>query len=141
MGRDKTTPELFDWTRKNDRRNNLEEPEPIITTEEYLKLLKACINPRDKAIISLLYESGLRIGELVSLKLRSIETDKHGFKVHVRRGKTGPRDVRVTKNGLAFPYVTDWKKAHPFREDGEAFLFTGLSRAPLDPYTHGLETL
>lgn len=34
-----------------------------MTQEEILELIKACRNVRDKAIVSVLYESRIRVGE------------------------------------------------------------------------------
>lgn len=44
----------------------------------------AAENPRDKALISVLYESGCRIGEILSLKIRNVEFDNNGSVVIVR---------------------------------------------------------
>ncbi len=38
-------------------------PQDLITEEEFEAMLKACMNSRDRALISLLYESGAKIGE------------------------------------------------------------------------------
>ncbi|MCW6157956.1 MAG: hypothetical protein LVQ63_00515 [Thermoplasmatales archaeon] len=48
-------------------------PEDIISIEEKKKLLNACLNERDKSLISMLYDSGCRIGELLALRVKDTE--------------------------------------------------------------------
>jgi len=50
--------------------------------------VSSAINPRDKAFISLLYESGCRIGELLNLKIKNVEFDANGA-VLIVNVKTG----------------------------------------------------
>ena len=69
-------------------------PEEIVSPEELDMLLGATRNERDKALISMLYDSGCRIGELLTLRVKDIEFDNYGMKLTVK-GKTGVRKVRV----------------------------------------------
>ena len=64
----------------------------ILSREDIFKLIEASSrNLKHKAIISLLYDSGLRISELLNLKLRDIDSDR--LQVIVRGGK-GNKDRR-----------------------------------------------
>ncbi|MGD2247868.1 MAG: tyrosine-type recombinase/integrase [Candidatus Methanofastidiosia archaeon] len=80
-------------------------------------------HPRDKAIIGVLYEGGLRIGELASLKLRNIEFDDDGVVIKVH-GKTGERRVRIV--GFAYS-VAQWVEMHPRCDDENSPLWVSLS--------------
>lgn len=71
------------------------EPE-ILTLEEIKALVENVKNFRDKLIILLLYESGIRIGELLNLKTKDVLFDEYGALLRVN-GKTGVRYVRVVK--------------------------------------------
>ena len=51
-------------------------------------------NPRDKALISVLYKNGCRIGEILTLKVRNVEVDANGV-VLIVNGETGQRKVRL----------------------------------------------
>lgn len=56
------------------------DPPAVLTEQEVRNLLKACdgndfVNRRDAAIISLFYDTGLRLSELVNLKAESTEVD------------------------------------------------------------------
>jgi len=105
------------------KRSRKKLPEEILTKEEVQKMIEAADHPRDKAIIALLYEGGLRIGELASLKLKNIQFDSFGCVVKVR-GKTGERMVRAVS---AASLLTTWLEMHPQREDNEANLLVNLS--------------
>ena len=69
--------------------------EKLIEPEELERLLTYARHPRDKAIISILYETGVRIGELLSLRLRDVEALEDGRYRLLVRGKTGVRPIRV----------------------------------------------
>ncbi|MBD3312391.1 tyrosine-type recombinase/integrase, partial [archaeon] len=53
-------------------------PEEILTQDEIKKLIAGAKYERDKALISTLYESGCRIGELGNLLIKHVQFDKHG---------------------------------------------------------------
>ncbi|MBI2106717.1 tyrosine-type recombinase/integrase [Candidatus Woesearchaeota archaeon] len=59
---------------------------PVVLTKEEVKMLLESIdNPKHKLMIGLMYSAGLRVSELINLKIKDFEFDKgYGF---VRRGK------------------------------------------------------
>src|SRR3989344_4734569 len=59
---------------------------PVVLSKEEIKdLFKAIKNPKHMLMIQLMYSSGLRVSELINLKINDLETDKgYGF---VRKGK------------------------------------------------------
>lgn len=61
----------------------------IISENEVFKLLQVTTNVKHKAIITMLYSSGLRRGELINLRIKDIDYDKHI--VFIRGGK-GKKD-------------------------------------------------
>jgi len=69
------------------------EPE-ILTKEELASLIFSAQNYRDKLIILLLYEGGLRVGELRNLRKQDISFDENGAVLRIK-GKTGTRYIRV----------------------------------------------
>jgi integrase len=68
--------ELADFKTKNPKSRKI--PEDLLTTEDIEKLINACQNPRDSALISVLYELGARKGELTSVKLKHVTFDENG---------------------------------------------------------------
>ena len=55
-------------------------PDDILTQEEIRSLISAARTDRDRAFISMLYESGCRIGELLNLHIRQV----HGINMASR---------------------------------------------------------
>ena len=62
---------------------------PSLTREQVEMLLQKAHCVRDKAIISLFTESGLRLSELVNIKLKDIDWDSHTIKVLGKGNKEG----------------------------------------------------
>ena len=72
------------------RVKRLEKKSPVVFGKQEIRWIIECItNLKHKAIISLLYGSGLRIGELLNLKKADIDSER--MLVHVRGGK-GKKD-------------------------------------------------
>lgn len=76
----------------------------VLTTEEVRRVLRRLAEP-ERLVVSLLYGSGLRIEECVSLRIKDVDTDRH--EIIVRRGK-GDKDRRVP---LAESAVADVARA------------------------------
>ncbi|MBD3259402.1 tyrosine-type recombinase/integrase [Candidatus Woesearchaeota archaeon] len=96
----------------------------LLTEADIKKLISKAKNSRDKAFISTLYESGCRIGELGSIKLKNVTFDKYGTLLCVD-GKTGPRKIRVI-NSTSF--ISQWLNDHPDRNNKEAFLWVTVGK-------------
>lgn len=84
---------FFKYLGREDLIKNLKPPKvdkrlpKFITYEELNKLIEAADNLRDKLIIKFLFYTGVRVSELVNLKVSDILWDE-GF-VRVRKGKGG----------------------------------------------------
>lgn len=104
------------WIKTNIKRNKNKLPEDMLTEDEIEKLINAAEHPRDRALVAVLYESGCRIGELASLKLKNINFDEYGAQLLVN-GKTGARRIRIISS---VPYLSEWINRHPLKNDPEA---------------------
>ena len=106
--------ESVSWLRLNWNPAKEKKPEDIVTAEELTKLLSACHNDRDRALISMLYDSGCRIGELLTLRVKDLDFDNYGMRLTVK-GKTGVRRVRVVGNSVALArqYLESSKRNEP----------------------------
>lgn len=111
------------------------EPPIILTQVEIERLIEACRNPRDKALIAFMYESGCRKGELVSIRLENVTFTEFGATVTIPKGKTGPRTIPIV---YAASYLRQWVESHPtkgksdplfcsLQEPFSQFSFSGLS--------------
>lgn len=116
---DEEYPEEVRWIKSNRRNNNHLLPEELLTEEEIKQMTEAADNPRDRALVFVLYESGCRIGEILSLKIRNVQFDEHGSILLVN-GKTGSRRVRIIASA---PLLASWINIHPDRENPDAPLW------------------
>jgi len=107
------------WIKATIKNNRLKLPDQLLTEEDVKKIINSADNPRDKAIVSMLYESGCRIGEILTLRLKHIQPVDYGFQVVVN-GKTGMRRLRLI---ASFPYLNLWMNMHSLKDDPEAPLW------------------
>jgi integrase/recombinase XerD len=117
-------PSEVKWISASMKREKRVLPRQILDDEDLRLLLERTTNTRDRAFIYLLYETGCRIGEIVSLRIKDIiASDQYGKKITVN-GKTGERTVRICDSA---PSLDIWLREHPMRDDDEAPLFCGLN--------------
>lgn len=103
-------------------------PEDILTKDEVLEIIDHAGSLRDKALFGLLYESGCRAGEILSMKVKNLDfLENGGCAATFPRGKTGPRRVLVFNFAS---YLRQWMDAHPLKDDPEAPLW------PTNDYRH-----
>lgn len=104
-------------------KRKIQEPDPL-DKEAIEKIINECKNDRDKAMYKLLYEGGLRAGELMSLQIQDLKFSDKGVKVRVN-GKTGGRTVLVVESER---YLRNWLEKHPFSDRPKAPLWTKIQR-------------
>lgn len=97
----------------------------IFTQEEIEKLINAAMTPRDKALISVAYESGARRGELLSCRIKNVTWDEFGAIVTLPKSKTKTRRVRLI---WAASFLRQFLDCHPLKDNREAFLFCSLHK-------------
>jgi len=99
-------------------------PDDLLTYQDVTALIENSRNARDRALSSVLYDSGCRIGEIINMRIKDLSFDEFGALLRVT-GKTGFRQVRIVGNSIA--YLRAWLDNHPLRNDVNAFLFCNLS--------------
>lgn len=102
-------PKEVSWIKTNIKRSQEKLPTELLTREDVLKMIHAAKNIRDKALLMLLYESGGRISEIGTMKIKDVEF-KENYAVLTLRGKTGIRKVPVV---ASLPYIQNWVNNHP----------------------------
>lgn len=115
-------PDISDLLKKRESKAN-KRSEDIISQDEERSIIANAISPRDKFLIALAYDSGCRISELLTLRLRDVRIDEYGLIIHVT-GKTGERKVRCVGDSVAL--FTDWKARHPMRDNPDSWIFIKL---------------
>lgn len=132
-GKDEEYPETVKWIKSANGKRYDKLPTDLITEEEVAKILNACVHPRDKCLISLLWETGARIGEIGTAQIGSL-TFTEGEAELTIHGKTGWRKVLLISS---VPYIKDWLKYHPSPNDKNSMLFTMLGDIKRDaPITY-----
>ncbi len=121
--RDVGNPDETKWIHLNRIKSSIVR-ENLITEEDISKIIKSCINPRDKAFFDVHYEAGTRPGEILSLKIKNVKFDKFGAFIYVD-GKTGARPIRIVRS---VPSLANWLDNHPLKEDLEAPLWIILEK-------------
>ena len=130
--RDDEIPDTHDWISTRTTRDY--DPEPDEADMLDLKadvepMIEQARNPRDKALIALQFEAGLRGGELYDLRYRDLSDGEHSLKVRVD-GKRGEHDVHLI---VAVPFIQQWLSEHP-GDSRDDYLWTKLT-AP-DRYSY-----
>jgi len=121
-GGDEEYPEEVRWIKTTLKARDELLPEDLLTEEDVMRLVEACSNPRDKAFIITLYESGARIGEVGFMRIRDVSFEESYARLMLK-GKTGARRVIVV---AATPYLQTWIQNHPLRNDPDAPLWVNI---------------
>ena len=118
-GKDEEFPKVIKWLKPKLRNKTHKLPEELLTVEEVQLLANSTTNPRDKALILVLYESGCRIGELLYMNLKNVQFDNYGG-VLIVNGKTGSRRVRII---ASVQILSQWLQEHPDKGNPNAPLW------------------
>lgn len=98
----------------------------VLSQNEMRDLLRSCNDLRDKALIGLLYDTGMRKSEVIKLELRDIDFDRSA--VHIRAGK-GQKDryVPFSKNMqiVMHAYISHFKPSKYVFESSVDVKFNG----------------
>ncbi len=86
-------------------------------------MFSACNNIRDRTVTSTLYDSGCRVGEILTLKVKDIEFDEFGMRLTLK-GTTGVRKVREV--GDSVPTMREYLDSYN-RKDSDDFVFIQLT--------------
>ncbi len=101
----------------------------VFSAEEVFELLRVAPGPglKYRAVLSILYGTGLRASEVCNLKVTDIDSDR--MVIHVERGKGGKDRKVMLSPGLLELLRDYWREAPP-----DGWLFPGKPRInPLSP--------
>jgi len=117
-------PKVADFPLPKNHSNSLISAD-MLTEDEVLKLIDTADNLRDKCLISLLFDSACRRGEVLGINIEDvfIETDRTGY--IVVNGKTGKREVPLS---FSIPALKNWINVHPLKSDPKSPLFCSLKQ-------------
>jgi len=121
---DEEFPENVKWIKTTRSKGKRILPENLLTEEEVKKIAEAAMNQRDRALVLVLYETGCRIGEVLSLRIGNVQFDRYGA-ILVVDGKTGPRRVRIISSA---PALANWLDHHPHKAEPNAALWISFDK-------------
>jgi integrase len=101
--------------------NHVKYKKRVVSESEYKTILNYANNPRNKAIIELLYATGFRRGEILSINYGDIKLNHDRIYISCNDSKTETREIPIF---IELPNVQNWLKIyHPTKKD-ESPLFT-----------------
>ena len=115
-------PPEVSWINTNISTDRQDLPHNLPNEEDVKKMIEKAEHPRNKALISSLYESGCRVGEIASLRVGDINFDEYGAFMIVK-GKTGSRRIRLV---FSSPILASWINIHPEKNNPSAPLWVVL---------------
>lgn len=92
----------------------------VLSQAEVLKILNALDNKKHRAILFMIYSAGLRVGEVVRLKITDIDSGR--MLIHIVQGK-GKKDRYTTLSEIALVELRNYAKEYK----PETWLFPGES--------------
>ena len=103
----------------------------LLTSEEKQRIMGAAKNLRDKALVGCLDESGMRPGELLSLRVGNVAIEDQFGEVSLD-GKTGIRSAFIIRN---LAYLVQWLDSYECRKDPHAPLWPDFEK-PGEPLSY-----
>ncbi len=119
-GDNKAYPEIVDWI---DTHSVIKEV-PALSKEEILKMIDHTANPRDKALLMVLFDSGARVEELLNVRLKPehlfFKEQLGCYMIRLEYSKTKPRTISLP---LSTKQTRTWLHIHPAEGNPQAQLF------------------
>jgi len=97
--------------------------EGLLSQRDFEAMVKAADNPRDRAMLYVLYEGALRPGELLNMRVKSVEF-KENYCLITVSGKTGLKRIPLI---LSYKPLLEWIENHPLKTDLDAPLWPSLA--------------
>lgn len=94
----------------------------VLTREEVFSIIERCNNIKHKAMLIVIYSSGLRISEAAALKIQHI--DSKNMRVFVDCGKGGKDRYTLLSEACLIVLREYWKRYRPQHPEGWLFLGT-----------------
>lgn len=99
-----------------------EEKLPIhVNKEEFLKMVSVCNNEKHRLVISLLFDSGIRISELINLRMQDI--DESNMLINIIQAK-GNKDRKVKMSNVLLMLINSYK----IKYTPKVWLFNGQKK-------------
>ena len=98
----------------------------ILNKNEIKKIINSLSNLKHQTILSITYSAGLRVSEVVNIKLKDI--DRERMLIHIRSGK-GYKDRYTILSQKVMDKIELYISAYNIENDGESWLFPGRDKS------------
>jgi len=98
----------------------------VLSLDEVQRIFSNLPNLKHKAVLTLLYSSGMRIGEVINLRIEDVDSER--MFIHIRKGK-GAKDRMVPLASNVLELLRDYYKTYKPRE----YLFNGEENSQYSP--------
>jgi site-specific recombinase XerD len=116
-------PEEVRWLKVRQKANERKEPD-FFTPAEVEALIKCSTRLRDKCMLSVAFERGLRPSELLLLNVGDVTFDAMSARIRVRKSKTGERLLRIIAGASL---LGRYLESHPLKDNPAAPLWVNES--------------
>jgi len=116
-------PKIVDFMQIDPKKKEIKklDAEELPRPEYVEKLVDACRNVRDEALVMTLWDTGARIEETLNLKWKNFRPDKESPSMsYTERSKTMLKQIPISSSQ---PILKRWMEEHP-SPDPESFIFT-----------------
>ncbi len=97
----------------------------LLTEEEVRAVIEAAGYVRDRAMIAILYEGGLRVGELGALTWGQVQFVGTSAILNICMKNERPRHIRLI---ASTPYLAQWRCDYPLLPEGDVLVFISQQR-------------
>lgn len=120
LGEDLYYPKQIAWIKTTMRKKTVL-PKDILNEAEVLRMVSSASTIRDKALIALLYDAGIRVGELVGMRIKDVDLNSELAHINVD-GKTGQRRIPIL---FSAPYLAAYIETLKDKKQ-DNYLWTGV---------------
>lgn len=92
----------------------------LLTEDDVAAMIRAAKTPKDRAMISLLYEGGFRVGELANLRWGDVVFSDWNLQVNTNEKTGRPRYIPLVQSR---GYMATWRDAYPGTPTPDAYVF------------------
>ena len=100
----------------------------LLSPEQITAMVNSSTRSIDRAIIMMIYEGGMRIGEIGAVRWGHLKFDNHGVALNVNFKTGKPRYIRFI---MATEHLAKWKSDYPLPIDDDSYVFLTERKTPL----------
>lgn len=119
-GNNRVYPGLVEWI---DTCEGIKEV-PALNRAEVEQMIECTANPRDRALVMVLFDSGARVEELLNVRLRKEhlfwKEEIGSYMIRLEYSKTKPRTISLP---MSTECIRKWLAVHPAKDNSQAQLF------------------